>query len=412
VGDDPTSPSAVSGESLAWAWLRRAVLALAAAWLGHLALNEWRGLMRFQPPGIDFMPMWTAAREAHSRPGLVYDFAGLTDLERPLLGDFPGPRPFVYPPSTLLALTPFAAMSFGVAYAVWTAGGLLALFAALKGWASPERALTAAAAMLAPPSLLVAATGQITFYIAALAAAGLSMLDRRPWLAGACLGFAGAMKPQALLLLPFALAAAAAWRSLAAATLVGAAVAAASAVALGPRLWIDWANAVGAFERWVMGTPRLEVGMITPTALGHWIGLSGAALLAWRVGFGVLGVALAGGVFAVSRDVGRRLVALLGGALFVTPYAMHYDAALLAPAVALMLLGRPSAAGWLASASVGAVLCFAVKPIWGAAAVILFVIFASLLPGAETSQAPAPSEHSVNEALLDGDALGPARPDG
>ena len=49
-------------------------------------------------------------------------------------------------------------------------------------------------------------------------------------------------------------------------------------------------------------------------------------------------------VFRRTEDPARRLAALFGGGLFITPYAMHYDAALLAPAAALMLTHR--AAAW------------------------------------------------------------------
>jgi hypothetical protein len=72
----------------------------------------------------------------------------------------------------------------------------------------------------------------------------------------------------------------------------------------------------------------------------------------------------------------------LGGSLFLTPYAMHYDGALLAPSAALMLATRPNPGAWIPAFIAGGVLCFAAIPHWGAAAVTAFTLFAALSPEA------------------------------
>lgn len=371
----------LSGWTRAWGWLRLGVLAAGVVWLGHLAFVETAGLMRYQSPGIDFIPMWTAARQALAHPALIYDPIGLTRLQRPMLGHFHGLRPFIYPPTTLLALAPFAAAPIWSAYGLWTAGGLAAILAAMWGPPTPERGLVLAGMTLAPASVLVLATGQITFLIAALTLVALIWLPRRPWTAGLLFGLAAALKPQALVLLPLALGVRGEWRALVGAALAGAAAMALSIAIFGAGLWPGWIAALPKFERFVMAMPQLRVGMITPTLLGATLGLKGAALIAWRVGFAALGLGLAGWVFRASQDPARRLVALLGGALYVTPYAMHYDAALLAPAAALMLVGRTRSWPWLAALAGAAVLCLAAWPRWGAAAVTAYVLWAALLPG-------------------------------
>jgi hypothetical protein len=71
---------------------------------------------------------------------------------------------------------------------------------------------------------------------------------------------------------------------------------------------------------------------------------------------------------------------LLGGSLFITPYAMHYDAALLSPAAAFMLARRPSPAPWIVAAIASAILCLATQRHWGSAAVTAFTLFAALMP--------------------------------
>jgi hypothetical protein len=59
---------------------------------------------------------------------------------------------------------------------------------------------------------------------------------------------------------------------------------------------------------------------------------------------------------------------------------MHYDAALLAPAAALMLTGRSSPAAWVAALAGAGLLCCAAIPHWGAVAVTAFVILVGLTP--------------------------------
>ena len=83
-------------------------------------------------------------------------------------------------------------------------------------------------------------------------------------------------------------------------------------------------------------------------------------------------------MFRRTEDLPRRIVALLGGGLFVSPYAMHYDAALLAPAAALMLARRTHPGAWIATFVTGAILCCAAIPHWGAAAVTAYVLLIAL----------------------------------
>jgi hypothetical protein len=361
---------------------RLAVLAAGAIWLAHLAWKDTILLLRFQPVGIDFMPMWAAARQAFAHPERVYDFTRLTAIQHPLLANFHGLRPFVYPPSALMLFEPFSFAPFDLAAGLWVAAGL-ALVVWITGRQIPsdaERLVVLPALAIAPASMLVILTGQVTFLIAALSLAGLLTLKERPILAGALFGLAGALKPQALLLLPVAMFAIGQWRVLASAAVTAAATALASLVLFGPRLWLDWLAAVPRFETFVMTAPALARGMITPTAIGLWLGLEATQLASWRLAFALAGVAIAWRVFRRTEDPAHRLAALLGGALLVTPYAMHYDAALLAPAAALMLTGRSPPGAWFAALAGSALLCCAAIPHWGAVAVTTFVILAALTP--------------------------------
>jgi len=363
---------------MAWTWTKTLVLAGGIGVLAMLGWDDCVKLLHMQPLGIDFMPMWAAGHEIVHHPGRVYDFTALTRFQHPLLAGFQGPRPFVYPPTALVLFAPFGLASFSTANAIWTAGGLLAILWAMAG--PMPRPLLLAAMALMPASVLVMITGQVTFLIAAMTITAILNLEKRPILAGVLFGLAGVIKPQAMALLPVALVASGQWRAMAATALTAGIAVVASLLAFGAKTWALWFAALGKFDQWVMAAPALERGMITPTALGTNLHLDPGGLDGWRVAFGIGAVLMVWMVFRRTQDPARRLVALLGGGLFISPYAMHYDGALLAPAAALMLANRPSPGAWIAAFAASVVLCFAAIPHWGAAAVTAFTLFAALTP--------------------------------
>ena len=366
----------------AWEWLKIGVLAVGVVVLVAIGWNDMAKLLAYQPLGIDFLPMWAAGHEVLIHPHRIYDFTRLTHFEQPQFLDFPfrGLRPFVYPPAALLILVPFGQWPFQLANLTWTAVGLVAVIWAVSTQVKSPRVLTVLAMVLSPASLLVLVTGQVTFLIAAMGVTAQLSLKTRPILAGVLFGLAGVIKPQAMVLLPVALIALGAWRAMLVTALTAVAVAIVSAFAFGLHAWIDWLGAVSRFQDWVMKSPGLVRGMITPTAMGMNMRLDPGALAVWRLGFAIGAIAIVWFVFRKTEDPARRLTALFGGAIFVTPYAMHYDAALLAPAAALMLTHRAQPGDWLVAIGASALLCCAAIPHWGAAAVTLFVLAVSLTP--------------------------------
>lgn len=292
-------------------------------------------LLRHQVAGIDFSPIWAGARAALSAPQKVYDFGYITGLQGWPLG--PGrPRPFIYPPSALLLFSPLALAPY------WA--GYLTLMAATCGgylWAGRRIGAPWWLALF-PVVWLVVYAGQLTLLIAALALTALT-LPKRPLLAGVLFGVAAAIKPQMLVFAPLALAAEGRWRSLLAAGFAGLALCAASLAVWGLAPWLQWLEAVRRFKDEVLFTnPGLVEDMITPYALLTRLGLPGA--LAY--GLAPFAAGMVWVVFRTSRDPADRAIALFAGALLATPYAMQYEAALLAPAVAAYL-ARIEARPWL-----------------------------------------------------------------
>ncbi len=352
----------------------RILWALALALAGLAAGETWT-LVNFQPLGVDFLPLWTAGRMAWTDPGHLYDFAAVTRAQGWLLPNFHWMRPYAYPPTALLALAPFGALPFWPALALWTTMSFGVFLAAGMRLVPDRRVLALGLMVLSPAVVLAALAGQTVVLAAGLAALAIAELPRRPRLAGVLIALAAALKPQAALLAPVALLACGAFETLGVAALTGAALAAASVLCFGFARWPEWFASLGPFQAVVESIPRLMPGVITPYGAAHELGLTGAAALAWRAAFALIGLGLVWRVFAKDRDPATRLAALGAGSLLCAPYAMHYDGTLLViPAVVLAL--RLDGPGWLRRLVALCAVCEVTVPDLGLAAVTTFAVLA------------------------------------
>jgi hypothetical protein len=283
-------------------------------------------LFSAQAPGVDFSCFWAGAKVAVHGTAPLYDFRYITALQGWPLGPH-SLRPFIYPPSALFLFIPFAIMPYWLDYGLWVlvTGGLF-LWAARKAGAPWWL-------MLAPPVVVVIYCGQVTLLIGGLVIGGLAMAPRRPIVAGVLFGLAAAVKPQLLVLVPVAMLAEGRWRTLAAAGATGAALVAASVAAWGVEPWFAWLSALHRFHTLIFAAPQLIASLITPYGALLAQGLNGA----WAFLLAPLAIWLAWSTFRRSTDVADRSIAIFAGALLISPYAMYYEAALLAPAVAAYL---------------------------------------------------------------------------
>src|SRR6185437_1201237 len=226
----------------------RLIAILAGACLAYLILYAFVTLHRGERyPFGDFFALWSYAKIAIAHaPAELYDPAAL-HAAQVALGMEPGQQnPFPYPPSFLLILWPLGFFSYLSAYALWIAASF-----ALYLWATVERsarALTTAIAILAPTSTIMLVAGQSGFLAGALAIGGLRLIRTRPILAGVLLGLLS-YKPQLWLLVPVALIAARAWRTIAAIGMTIAALVALTSIAFGWSIWPAWLAALPAYSR-------------------------------------------------------------------------------------------------------------------------------------------------------------------
>ena len=188
----------------------------------------------------DFTALWGAGQLA-----LLNDTAALADpaLFTQSLRDWFGQgmpnQIWPYPPPTLMLAAPLAHLPLGWSFLFYTVATLLLLWSMLR-LAGLERPLCASV-LLSPAiadNILIGQNGALT---AALLVGGLSLLQRRPLLAGALLGML-ILKPQLALLVPICLVAGAHWRAAMTALAVGAAIVGLSWACFGPQAWTDYAT--------------------------------------------------------------------------------------------------------------------------------------------------------------------------
>lgn len=278
------------------------------------------------PVGGDFLPFWSTSYLAiHGHAIDAYNVKLLTAVEvrtMPYFGKTGGLLPWVYPPTFLLVLYPFALLPYEVATAVFV-GCTYALFVRTIYSIIPDR-LAILIAMAFPGVAVIAWTGQNGFFTASLAGLGLVLLRRRPYLAGMCFGLL-CMKPQLVVLFPLALLCSRSWRALSALILT---------------FLLTLAVAAMAFGTGTLGAFRINASMVAacvesggaalermPSAFAQIKLLHGPVGLAFTAQ-AVSALCAAGAVCYAWRSRcshSLRAATLVCASLLISPYIYDYD---------------------------------------------------------------------------------------
>jgi hypothetical protein len=327
--------------------------------VGGFSIAYALAILRVGHGAPDFYVFWTAARHA----GAPYDPTIIVRLEQQL--GLHGVWPFVYPPTLLLVVWPFAQLPMTLGYAMWTGIEtsllmLAASFVVRPVWATALLALS-------PVVFFSAELGQTSLLIGAVVLLAWRWRESRPWLAGALFGLAACIKPQAMIVAPLILWGR--WRMLAAMAATGLAVVATSALAFGLDPWLQWPRTLAAFSAIAPGADRAN-----PSALiaSPW----------WAAAVAALGLYLA----LTSRDI----TGLIGGALCLTPYAHGYDLVPLAP-IALAWLADHRRYGWGLAAAGGAMIAGLASTPLGVLAFLAAVAVFQRWPKPAKAMTPAPA---------------------
>lgn len=284
---------------------------------------------------VDFRVAWAAAKLAVAGVPLeAFDPARLNAIHGVAMDEW---MPWVYPPGYLAALMPFGLLSFGWAWALFTALSIAAILAATRPFAAGILPLHLGIA-LAPTTLSALLLGQTSLlWSAGLLAALAALRTGRPLLAGVFIGLL-TLKPQLGLLIPAALLAAGAWRTILAASVTALLLAAGPTLLFGFDYWpamLEMMQTVFAEVRNAIQNVPL---MISPYSALAGLGLPEAFALAaqWAL-TAAAAVAVAAAWWSPKADFDLRAAVLMTAIPLSSAYLWHYESALLAPAALFML---------------------------------------------------------------------------
>jgi hypothetical protein len=341
----PAARDAVDATLAPRRWLYAVVgVALMAPWMIYIYWPVAHGLdVTGHPIGRDFINIWVGPQLAFGgKLHALFDFPAYQRAIGDLFGHSLPFHTWVYPLYTLPAFWPLGKLPYFVALAVWTFG-LFALFACvtLREIAPDKRLAALLVLALAPASLINTVGGQNGFLTAALLLGGILALDRRPILAGVLFGLL-TFKPHLGLVLPLVLITLGAWRVIASACVVAAALVAMSIAMFGTEPWLAYLHSssalqVAAFEHF---NGFFKFMMTSVLAGGRTFGLSVPASLAIQAVVSLVVVVTACWAVRRTQDPCRRAFVLAAAAPLVTPYAFNYDLTALAAVQVWMLCGR------------------------------------------------------------------------
>lgn len=309
-------------------WLRPVAVALSILLFAYAGMAAWKNYS--EPPGVDFVSFWAAGHlTIEGQPDDSYKLAEHRNAEL-LTGRFEGLVPFPYPPPYLLLMAPFGALPFWAAFPLWVAL-LCTLFFLVFRRLVPRPYIFAHPAAL--PNVLVGQNGMLT---ASIFFAGLSLLGRREWLAGAILGGL-VIKPQLGLLIPVALVAGRYWRAFAGAALSALLLLVTALVTFG-------AETYRAFFAMIPEQAAFLSGQIPWPKVASLYGALRTLAVPESVAMALhAGLALVAAVLtwlAWVRRYDTRIPLLAAASLLISPYLFTYDSLLLLIPIGWLIVRR------------------------------------------------------------------------
>ncbi len=275
-----------------------------------------------RPFGDDWVNYWSGAFLAlHGRAAEIYNLYGFHAFQQSIVGSQLDGYHYSYPPVMLLITAPFALIPYVPALFVWLTASWYAFYRALK-LALPGRGVLLLA--LATPAVLINAVGgQNGCWTAALLGGGLSLVERRPYLAGSLFGMM-IYKPHLAVLLPVALIAGRQWRAIAAAAVTAGVLLGLSWLVFGPELWAHYLRNLAALRHAVLEvdiSPRMVSVFIAARSLG--ISVKMAYWL--QAGVGALACVAVAVVWFKATPAALKNAVLLLGTCLAMPYLQDYD---------------------------------------------------------------------------------------
>jgi hypothetical protein len=293
------------------------------------------------PAFKDFLWMWIGGRFALARNATgAFNYSVFSAAQASLIAHAapPGGFPYfywVYPPTLLILLAPFALLPYLFSFFVWMAITaclyLAAIYIILPG------GLSVLLALLPCTVLMNVSVGQGAFLTAGLLGLSFIFMRRRPYLSGFLLGLL-TYKPQFGVLFPIVLVITRQWRVIAGAVASALLFAGAATLLFGINAWVLFLQSIHAHNPATF-QPTYALEAMNQTVFGfmHWIGAD--LKIAWvahlTVTFGA--GALACWIWLRRGSYSLKAAAFSLAALLATPYMLVYDLTALSIPAAFMI---------------------------------------------------------------------------
>jgi hypothetical protein len=276
-----------------------------------------------RPFGDDFINYWSAAfLTLQGRVHEIYDIHAFHAFQQTIAGPTLSGYHYSYPPVMLLLSAPIALIPYVPALFVWLGAGWYAFYRVLKE-AMPGRG-SLLFALAVPAVLINAVGGQNGCWSAALLGGGLTLLDRRPYLAGVLFGLM-VYKPQLAILLPVVLIAGRKWRTFVATGATAGALLAMSVLAFGLDVWEQYFRLADALRHVILEENGVVHRMVSVFVAARPLGASVETAYIIQTVFGLAACAAAAAVWFKETPAGIRNAVLLLATCFATPYLQDYD---------------------------------------------------------------------------------------
>ena len=284
--------------------------------------------------GSDFTMFWLASNFVlEGDIGAVYDWDRVAGAQRALFGYERGLYAWSYPPIFLLYALPLALLPYAWAYVAWCVATFAALAAVVRKIAPARETLWLLVGF--PATLVNGVHGQNGFLTAALFGGALSLINKRPVVAGVLFGLL-TYKPQFGVLIPVALIAGRCWTAFASAAVTTVVLLGVSTAGFGVEPWVAfWHNMPELYQAVIEGRPAL-INVPSLMITLHLLGVDDGVAQAFHVALALAVAAVVAWVWYVRGATVASAAVLATGAFFVPPHPYGYDLALLAVPIALI----------------------------------------------------------------------------
>jgi len=297
-----------------------------------------------KPIGCDFLGFFSAASLANAgHPIWAYNLAKMHAMEKIIISPSILPIPWLYPPTFLLMVLPFAFIPYPLAIILWIFPTMLAYLRVVKKIIPHPLALWAILAF--PGTFQNFIHFQNGFLTTTLLGGGLLLMVRSPFGGGLLLGLLS-FKPHLAVLILFALIAGRYWQTLAGVAFSASALALTTIPVMGWRTWEAFVNNLPLAE-WIIKHGAIPLHKMPTVFVGALLAGTG-----YPIAYALQGIVALSAVIAVIWVWSIKVIfplkasALALSILLATPYAFEYDLAILALPLA-WLAWEGLTTGWL-----------------------------------------------------------------